>query len=254
MAILKLGDANDDVTISLAVAKITYLTEQGGMLVASEHRSKTTQAALLRAAQGSWVLLDYTGYQTWVNGLRVADCKRVCEGDQIRIAGTVATFFEIIRIVVEAGSELLNPEVTCSFDLTGFKVGDEVVYCPACNAPHHAECWTYNEESCAVCAYQVLRGPQVSTDEGDRRGSFRPQTALEDATGVHHETHEPQSVRDEDERDRPLLSPRPTPEDGMLSIEVVVVEKLSEEEKASLLMDLASSIVQGPSSIMGELL
>lgn len=166
MAFLKLGDADNTATIPLANEKMTYLTEQNGMLIGSENRSEAVQAAFWRTSHG-WVLLDYTGHKTFVNGLRVADCKQAREGDEIRIGAVVIRLFEIRREVVREGSDLLDSEVICYVCGVGFEVGNWVVYCPACDVPHHDDCWFFNNESCAAGAHCDYRTPQSARTRGE---------------------------------------------------------------------------------------
>lgn len=167
MAFLKLGDADNTATIQLANEKMTYLVEKSGTLEGSENRPEAVQAAFLRTSRG-WVILDYTGHKTLVNGLRVADCKQVREGDEIRIGEAVIRLFEIRREVVPDGSDLLDPEVICYVCGVGFEVGNWVVYCPVCDAPHHGDCWLFNNESCAAGAHCDYRTPQTARTEEEQ--------------------------------------------------------------------------------------
>jgi pSer/pThr/pTyr-binding forkhead associated (FHA) protein len=61
---------------------------------------------VLKTPRG-WALLDYTGSMTFVNRLRVADCKLIREGDRIQIGAIAVRLSEIRQQEVTEGSPLL---------------------------------------------------------------------------------------------------------------------------------------------------
>ena len=142
----------------------TFTAEQDELLTRPGIRFRAIDAALWRTKRG-WVLMDYTGYKTLVNGLRVADCKHVCEGDVIQIGQVAAKLFEIRRARVRVDSDLLGSGKVCYVCYREFKVGEQVAFCSACGCPHHVECWlcTGTEDvydvHCANCgaSHQVDR-------------------------------------------------------------------------------------------------
>lgn len=160
MAFLEFDKQQLQASIVLSGEKMIYLFAHKGALTASEKNVGNPHAAILKEARSDgdvWVLLDYTGYQTMVNGLRVADCKIVREGDRIQIVENICTFKltgKIVKETVSAGSPWLAQEVQCDFDLRKFEVGDEVVCCPQCNKPYHADCWQALQEPCS-CGFTL---------------------------------------------------------------------------------------------------
>lgn len=155
MAYLK----SDNTTVELQNEGITYLTIDNGRLVSRSIRSDSSPAALLRTELG-WVVLDYSGYRTFVNGLRVADCKKICEGDAIQIGPFTTILYEIRTEVLTGDSSAVIETAVCGFCQCDFAPNDTVVYCPACDSPHHQECWHDNHESCAAslrCKYEKPR-------------------------------------------------------------------------------------------------
>ncbi len=147
------SDIEGNAPIPLSDDCKTYLAEMDGKLIALTERDRTTatstklidkkpKAATYRTHRG-WVILDYTGCQTLVNGLRVADYKRIHEGDVIQIGNARVTLVEILRKRIAEGSDLLTPDKICHFCYYGFEVGQDVVYCTQCGAPYHFDCWLY---------------------------------------------------------------------------------------------------------------
>ncbi len=192
MAFLELDNEGDGNRVTLDDGKVTCLIEKDGELstrvqgdMPTEFKNKSraadfesTQAALWRAGRG-WVLIDYTGYRTLVNGLRVADCKWIHEGDVIQIGESTAKLFEIDREKVKDDSELLDSDKICYICRDEYESGEQVAYCPKCGAPHHVDCWLFGQEGsdkevyevgCANCGtlYQLDRRLHPLEDEGDK--------------------------------------------------------------------------------------
>ena len=95
MAALKIKNTLD--SIPLRADQITYLNQRNGRLSTAEQRTAQTRAALMSTKRG-WVLFDFTGYETYVNGLRVADCMLIRENDQLQIGGVnVELSFDLRR-------------------------------------------------------------------------------------------------------------------------------------------------------------
>jgi hypothetical protein len=156
MAFLKLNAAGAGETVPLADGQITYLTERSGRLLEVKERS-AAEGALVRI-RNNWVILDFSGYKLSVNGLRVADCKQVHEGDQIQFGSVAAQLSQKIRReTIQKGSPLLDPRRECFFDLERFKIGASVVYCPVCDTPYHADCWEAAKQSCDQCGYHAFQ-------------------------------------------------------------------------------------------------
>lgn len=156
MAFLRLNGADAGETIPLADGQINYLTEQSGRLLEVKERS-AAEGALVRI-RNTWVILDFSGYKLSINGLRVADCKQVHEGDQIRFGSVNAQLSQDMRReTVQEGSPLLDSKRECFFDLERFEIGAVVVYCPVCNTPYHADCWEAAKQTCDQCGYHALQ-------------------------------------------------------------------------------------------------
>ena len=170
MAFLEVNNGNSTVRVPLATREIIFLEEQpDGLFIGTEKPAGATKAAILQTHR-CWVLMDFTGHDLYVNDLRVADFKRVSEGDAIRIGRAAIRLYEEIRQEeVRLGSPLLAPRVICQYCQTGFEVTEQVIFCPACDTPYHADCWSENSEGYAFSA---------------RCGYHRPQTAVvKDAQG-----------------------------------------------------------------------
>jgi hypothetical protein len=166
MAFLKFIDNhNTKCSLPLSYNGITYLADKDGILTASENRLEEHQAGFLKSSRG-WVILDYTGCHTFVNGVRVADCKLVRQGDTIRIGQASAQLTEEIRkVTVNEGSVWLNPEKLCFYDQNRFEIEDEIVCCPECGVPYHHDCWNEIGEGCLMCQYQK---PSVALSEKEK--------------------------------------------------------------------------------------
>jgi hypothetical protein len=140
MAFLQVDHKGKIEQVSLGDDLATYLIEHDGRLerLTQDDEFKTAQASLQRTLRG-WVLIDYTGYWTSVNGLRIADCKEVHEGDVIQIGRAEAKFAEISQGKVD--SDLSTSEKVCYLCYGKFEDGEDVLYCTRCGTPHHVECW-----------------------------------------------------------------------------------------------------------------
>ena len=154
MAFLKIGSTEKNATVALSDDRITYFTEHRGHLQEAESR-QTAEVGFLRT-RNHWFVLDYTGYKTSVNGLRVADCKELHENTLIQIGNaSIQLLQEIKRESVTDDSTLLSSKFICFYDLLGFKPGHEVIYCPICEAVYHIDCWEALKQTCARCSYEA---------------------------------------------------------------------------------------------------
>ncbi len=150
--------------VELAKNKLNYLLNERGELRAWTHddSGRKAQCALWQTQHGPWVVLDFTGHDVSVQGLRVADSKIVRENETIRIGSLNVRFQEIERFVVMAGTEWLAPDeygekLECPrcFRLFEDSIGEEVVVCPVCNTIQHLTCWQEHDSGgCNNCNYQ----------------------------------------------------------------------------------------------------
>ncbi|MBK8031249.1 MAG: hypothetical protein IPK17_17515 [Chloroflexi bacterium] len=156
---------NQDTRESFALAsdKLNYIYNDRGTITVwtddQKAKKPPQQCAFFRTRRGIWIVLDYTGTQTKVGGLRVADFKIVRENDCVSLNNLKVLFHEIDRFIIEPGSYLLECDDygrkrKCPYCLASFHVGEEVIICPECSKPHHVECWqTHDNGHCASCDY-----------------------------------------------------------------------------------------------------
>ena len=158
MATLEILQQEKSVNIALDDHEITYVCKQDELLSGKVEKNVPDNAviAFFRTRRG-WMLIDYTGEDTYVNGLRVADAKLVAENQSIQFLELQARVLSRKQEAVTAGSKLLDPEVHCPYCMCPFDPGVNVVFCPGCETAHHLDCWEANPRGCAndlSCGYQ----------------------------------------------------------------------------------------------------
>lgn len=147
--------------------KAGYLFVKGPSLEVRPTRTNDVTAALLLTRRG-WVILDFSGSDTAVNGLRVAELKRLQHGDRITVGSATAVFREISEAVLPADAAVIQRGEICLVDRAGFEEGQTVVYCPVCEAAHHLDCWEFAGRACANCGHRIPKAeePEPNADRG----------------------------------------------------------------------------------------
>lgn len=115
-------------------------------------------AALTRPS-GSWVLIDKTGRDTFINNAKVTMLKVLRHGDKIRLGKIEIEYAEIKVENLENGSQEIGK--TCPICTEKSKEGDEIILCPRCSALHHRNCW-FSIERCA-CGYETILNEQLDS-------------------------------------------------------------------------------------------
>jgi len=87
------------------------------------------------------VLIDYALEEacTRVNGQAVVFLKALRHHDSIELGRARLQFWEIYSRQVAEESPLLGKRCLVCYQV--IQVGDRVIACPRCDAPHHEECW-----------------------------------------------------------------------------------------------------------------
>lgn len=150
MASISIVHRDKSVILQLRDDGVNYLFCTDGNWSVSAEARPGLAAALTRRFNRGWVLLDPLGLPCIVNGLRVADLKLIHQHDEIRLGEATARLFEIERQTVDKQSPLLNADCLCPIDQEPFIKGHEIVRCPVCETPHHAECWDW-ARNCGNC-------------------------------------------------------------------------------------------------------
>lgn len=155
MATLEVVHKEKATSLDLDSDNITFICREDETLTARTEKEVPASAviAFLRTRRG-WMLIDYLGEDTYVNDIRVADAKLVSDHERIRFLNYQARVISKKQQTVVEGSSLL--EVECPYDSVGFQIGDQVIYCPDCETPHHLDCWEASSKGCANdlrCSY-----------------------------------------------------------------------------------------------------
>ena len=144
----------DNEKIFLCPTKTTYIADQKGKLVGLDSDPGDSKTIFIKASRG-WVVIDLSGRDSLVNGLRVPDFKRIREGDRLSIRDKSARFIELTREVLQS-----DTEERCLYDHHPLRKGDTIIRCPGCGRVYHEDCWGCLDQ-CSVCFYQ---NPEFETE------------------------------------------------------------------------------------------
>jgi hypothetical protein len=114
--------------------------------------------AVIVKSSGTWMLIDKSNGNTFVNNERIIVLKALKHGDKIKLGKKEIEFSEIRIQILERGSSLIGN--TCAICGGAAELGDEVILCPRCSTLHHRGCW-FSIEKCAKCGYPTIHGEQL---------------------------------------------------------------------------------------------